>query len=65
MRCYFNFGTRSYCHLEVQGPGLLKKFDLSGVRLGYPNFMPFDGRAMSYYTIDAQPVTAPVILLSK
>lgn len=112
IRCYCDFGTRSYSRLEVQGPGLLKKFDLSGVTLDYPNFMPFDGRAMSYYTyamrsrtmmkagesgeplvyfddvkggvvldgleqpvffndfesqstIDPQPVTAPVILLSK
>lgn len=23
---------------------------MTGVKLDYPNFMPFDGRAMSYYT---------------
>lgn len=112
IRCYSDFGSRCYNRLELQGPGLLKRFDLSGLKLDYPNFMPFDGRAMSYYTyamrsrtmmkmgesgeplvyfddvkggvmvdgleqpvfandfesqstIDAQPVTAPVILLGK
>lgn len=50
IRCYCDYQSRCYNRLEVQGPGLLKKFDLTGVKLDYPNFMPFDGRAMSYYT---------------
>lgn len=50
MRCYCDFGSRTYQRLEVSGPGLNKTFDLAGVKVDYPNYMPFDDRTMSYYT---------------
>lgn len=50
IRCYSDFATRTYQRLFISGPGLDKSFDLTGVKLDYPNYMPFDERAMSYYT---------------
>lgn len=50
MRCYADFGSRTYQRLEISGPGLHKSFDLRGTMVDYPNYMPFDNRAMSYYT---------------
>lgn len=49
MRCYANFRNRHFERLEIEGPGIEKSFDLSSYGLDYPNYMPFDGRAMSYY----------------
>lgn len=50
MRCYTDFGSRTYQCLEISGPGLQKSFDLRGTKVDYPNYTPFDSRAMSYYT---------------
>lgn len=49
LRCRANFGTRHFVDMQVEGPGLNKTIDLSRYTLDYPNFMPFDGAAMTYY----------------
>jgi hypothetical protein len=49
MKCTVDFSTRHFSKLEVDGPGLAKTFDLSAYTVDYPNYMPFDKPAMSYY----------------
>lgn len=49
IRCRADFGTRHFVDMQVEGPGLSKTLDLSRYKLDYPNFMPFDGAAMTYY----------------
>jgi len=49
LRCYADFGKRQFVKLQVEGPGISESLDLSGLKLDYPNYMPFDKAAMSYY----------------
>ncbi|MBS1994313.1 MAG: hypothetical protein JSS83_27565 [Cyanobacteria bacterium SZAS LIN-3] len=49
IKCYADYSTRHFRNLEIDGPGLKKSFDLSACTVDYPNYMPFDKRAMSYY----------------
>ena len=49
LRCTADFATRHYVSVDIDGPGLSKHIDLSHYKLDYPNYMPFDDRAMSYY----------------
>jgi hypothetical protein len=49
IRCSADFGKRIFNKLEIEGPGLNKMLDLTDYKLDYPNYMPFDGSAMSYY----------------
>lgn len=49
LRCQSDFSTRHFQSLTVEGPGLNKTIDLSQLPLDYPNYMPFDQAAMSYY----------------
>ncbi|MCC7531849.1 MAG: hypothetical protein IT342_25325 [Candidatus Melainabacteria bacterium] len=49
LRCYADFRTRQYVSIELDGANLQERINLSGLRLDYPNYMPFDKRAMSYY----------------
>ncbi len=49
IQCRADFGTRHFVDMQVEGPGLNKTLDLSKYKLDYPNFMPFDGAAMTYY----------------
>ena len=44
-----DFKTRHHKSFSIKGPGIDKTIDLSSHKLDYPNHMPFDGRAMSYY----------------
>lgn len=49
LRIEADFSTREFRSFSVDGPGLNKIFDLRGVKLDYPNAMPFSDRAMTYY----------------
>ncbi len=44
-----DFNRREFVRFTVEGPDLHKTIDLRGITLDYPNAIPFDGRAMSYY----------------
>ena len=49
LRIEADFGMRRFRKFTVEGPGLVKRFDLSELTLDYPNYMPFGDRAMSFY----------------
>ena len=49
IRCYCDFSKRHFQWLEVEGDGMKKKIPLNQYKLDYPNFMPFDRGALSYY----------------
>lgn len=49
IRCYCDFNKRYFQRLEVEGDGMKKEIPLNQYKLDYPNFMPFDRRALSYY----------------
>ncbi|MDX1986053.1 MAG: hypothetical protein SFV17_05150, partial [Candidatus Obscuribacter sp.] len=49
IRCYCDFNSRSFKKLEVEGDGFKKTIPLSEYKLDYPNYMPFDRGALSYY----------------
>ena len=51
LRVEADFGTRRFRSFTIEGPGLNKTVDLSEYRLDYPNYAPFDGRAMTYYVV--------------
>ncbi len=66
-----DFATREYCSFTVEGPGLSRKFDLKGLELDYPNYIPFSDRAMTFYVFsmrgrslmapDAAPDARPIV----
>jgi hypothetical protein len=49
IKCIADFATRKFKSFEIEGASLKKTVDLSNLRVEYPNYMPFDGRAMTYY----------------
>lgn len=49
LRSVADFSLREFVRFEIDGPGLARTIDLSGVPLDYPNYMPFDRRAMTWY----------------
>ena len=49
VRVTSNFSTRYFTSVRVTGPSLDTTFDLSAHRLDYPNYMPFDNAAMTFY----------------
>lgn len=49
LRSEVDFGRRRYVSFSIEGPGLEKTFDLSRFSVDYPNYIPMNQRAMSYY----------------
>jgi hypothetical protein len=49
IRTVANFAQRRFVSFSIDGPGLSRTVDLSGLTLDYPNYMPFDGHAMTSY----------------
>lgn len=49
LRCYCDYDKRHFQRLEIEGEGLKKTLPLNQYKLDYPNFMPFDRGALSYY----------------
>jgi hypothetical protein len=49
LRIEADFGTRRFRRFTVEGPGLAKGFDLSDLKLDYPDYMPFSDRALSFF----------------
>jgi len=45
-----DFGTRHFKSFTIDGPNLSRTIDLSAIPLDYPNFMPFSGPTMRYFT---------------
>lgn len=50
LRIEADFASRQYRKFTIEGAGLTRSFDLAGLKLDYPNHMPFSGRAMTFYS---------------
>lgn len=51
LRTVADFHQRQYVSFTLTGPGIDKTFDLSGIYLDYPNYMPFAGAALTNYVV--------------
>jgi hypothetical protein len=49
LKCIADFSVRKFVSFTIEGPNLNKTLDLSQYTLDYPNALPFDMRAMTYY----------------
>lgn len=49
MRVTSDFAKREFVAFTLTGPGVSQTVDLRGLKLDYPNYMPFDGPTMGYY----------------
>ena len=54
MRGIVNFATLQFEAVELSGPSLDIREDLSGLLLSYPNYIPFDQPSMTYYVFALQ-----------
>jgi len=45
-----NFGAREFISLKLEGNGMNIEIDITGFQLEYPNYIPFDKPALTYYT---------------
>ncbi len=54
LRLVADYSTRHFKSFTVVGPGINKTIDLSALFLDYPNYNPFDNRAMTYYAGNAR-----------
>lgn len=44
-----DFSKREFVEFEIEGPGVHKKLDLRGIKVDYPNMIPFDDPCLTYY----------------
>lgn len=49
LRSEVDFGSRRYISFTIEGPGLRKTLDLSPYCVDYPNHIPMNRRAMTYF----------------
>lgn len=54
LRVVADYSTRYFKSFTVVGPGINKTIDLSHYFLAYPNYLPVDNRAMTYYVGNAR-----------
>ena len=48
VRVTADFASRGFLGFEIEGGGLARRLDLSGIPLDYPNYIPFDRGSMIY-----------------
>ncbi len=48
VRVTADFASRRFLEFEIEGGGLARRLDLSGIPLDYPNYLPFDRGSMIY-----------------
>ncbi|WP_457633939.1 hypothetical protein [Oceanithermus desulfurans] len=48
VRVTADFASRRFLGFEIEGGGLARRLDLSGIPLDYPNYIPFDRGSMIY-----------------
>jgi hypothetical protein len=49
LRAEADFAKREWISFSVNGPSVNANFDLKGMKLDYPNMLPFNDRAVTYY----------------
>jgi hypothetical protein len=54
LRVVADYSTRYFKSFTVVGPGINKTIDLSPYFLAYPNYLPIDNRAMTFYAGNAR-----------
>ena len=54
LRTVADFSQQHFVSFTVVGPGINKTFDLSPYFLAYPNYLPVDNRAMTYFAGNAR-----------
>jgi hypothetical protein len=70
LRVVADYSTRYFKSFTIVGPGINKTIDLSLYFLAYPNYLPIDNRAMTYYAGNARSANtangsgAPVVYIN-